>query len=86
MRSAGPRDDITITSLVPGAIQSYPGLSAMTVIEIISKSILVYTWLYPSNRDIASVNAIAHPSGYLEYFDCFCLFLILIFEPVTFGA
>jgi hypothetical protein len=57
MRSAGPRDDITMISLVPGAIQSYPGLSAMTVVEIISKSILVYTWLYPSNRDIASVNA-----------------------------
>jgi hypothetical protein len=58
----------------------------MTVVEIISKSILVYTWLYPSKHDIASVNAIAHPSGYLEYFDCFCLFSTLIFEAVTFGA
>jgi hypothetical protein len=65
MRSAGPQDDITIISLVPGAIQSYPGLSAMTVIEIILKSILVYTWLYPSKHNIASANAIAHPSGYL---------------------
>jgi hypothetical protein len=39
MRSAGPQDDITTSSPVLGAIQSYPGLSTMTVVEIISKSI-----------------------------------------------
>jgi hypothetical protein len=86
MRSAGPQDDITTLSPVLGAIQSYPGLFTMTVVEIISKSILVYTWLHPSKRNIASINVIAHPSGYLEYFDCCCLFSILILEPVTFGA
>jgi hypothetical protein len=48
----------------------------MTVIEIISKSILVYTWLYPRKRDIASVNAIVHPSGYLGGKACYSKYFI----------